>query len=72
MIKDYYIRVKNVDTPVFFDFCARTTLCEHHHSDGWISGHAGTTLFTLRMSEADRTAMALALPISIMIEPIGA
>lgn len=72
MVKNYYIRVENDDMPAFFDFCLRTKLEEHHHSTGFVMQHANTTLFTLTMTEKDRTAMKLALPVSIMIRPIGA
>ena len=72
MIKNYYIRVNNEDTMAFYKFCARTRLEEYHHSNGFVGTHSGTTLFTLTMTDADRTAMALALPVSIMIQPIGA
>jgi len=69
MVKNYYIRVDREILPAFFDFCARTKLEEHHHSTGFVTKHAGTTLFRLTMTESDRTAMALAVPVSIMLDP---
>ena len=69
IVRNYYIRVSKGDLPTFCDFCARTKLEEHHHSTGFVTKHADTILFTLTMTESDRTAMALAVPVSIMLDP---